>query len=697
MKSQTRETIARLETSRRYNSTSTVDRKKASEEMTRLMAAEKWDKALATALESTATDRVRLLSLLTYLTETRSGAQGRYEARARKLLQEYSSEKELHSLVRRINVQGQWQQVEQLQGGGGLRLIPLENWRPESPSLRIRKTLLTTPLDRDAVISNSDSSAVFLDNLTAIELEISWRLAEVSYLQPEEMNIVCQLDDKQPKTITLGPEHPEQSVRITIPDGRHRLFTAIKSRYSNQFLQVRFREISPSSENDTQGAVWSPPLKERAYHVVTKDEPLRTSIHGPAWIRIDERRQADTFSRYRYVKPGWQSIEFLPDINQEEMLVRLFQRVAKNDREDEGLSRTTIRTYPELQEPLLVFGNKNKLETEVRFVDNYRLGRQEDGTWSTSLSWHKRQAVEEDTTNGEIETFFQLSGTYYRFYESLPAYLKSSLFVRKRRSGGPTLGLTGNISKKFKQIPLTLRLEGEGLTQNPKASETAFFDRDPMEWSVRFKASAYQYRSLTPKLKHRPTFLLFGRLLSLDNSFGYATGTIDQDIFTKYKSDHLSGMQFSEYLGYRPWLDTALFARGSYTTNSDMNPLNPDNVRLTAGFAQLVGPAKLDFQYQFTHYFDDEDRSRKIDRNDLSYGVSWDHWSKNQSRMQLGMKLQYRIDSRELTGTAGLTWFFSTGRAMRDLRPEEDMFHTIKTKRASQLMNNRMADAEVSP
>jgi len=689
---QTTDSIDKLEASRPPPAT-TANKKNNSKKVTRLMAAGKWDEALAASPKSTAEERFRRMTLLTYLAEMRPIEHGQYETRAHELFKEYPFEEGLHSLLQRISSHSQWQQVEQIQGSAGLRILPQQYWQPESPPLRIRKTLLTTLLDRDAVLTSKDPLVLSLNNYEAIELEVSWKLSELAYLHPADLDIVYQLDDNQEKTLTFGADQPEHTVRMTIPSGRHRLVTTIKNRYSNQFLQVRFQKLSPSSINDDQEHSWSQQIKERTYHVVTKDEPLLASINGPAWVRIDERRDNDTYSRYRYVDSGWQTIEVLPDTNQQEMLVRLFQRVVKNDSESEELSRITIRHYPTLQPPLLPLANKKKPAAEAYFTDEH----QQDATWSTALSWHKRRDLEEDTDNGESETFFQLTGSYYRFNESLPAYLSSSLFMRKRTLGGPTLGLSGDISKKFNQFPLTLRLEGEGMTQNSDAGETDFFDLNPAEWSVRVKASAYQYRPITPKLQHRPTFSIFGRLLSLTNSSSYSAGTIDQDIFTNYKSDHLNGMQFSEYLGYRPWLDTALFTRGSLTTNADMNPFNPDNIRLSAGIAQLIGPAALDFRYQITHFFNDEDRSRNIDRSDISFGLNWDHWLQDQSRLQLGMKWQYRADSGEFTGMAGLTWFFSTSRAMRDLRPENDRFYTIKTNRASQLINNRMIDAEVSP
>lgn len=665
--------------------------------MAEFMAAGDWDRAVAAAREDTAAERFRLMSLLTYLAEIRPDRQKSYEAQARKRLQNHFQEREIHSLLQRISSHTQWQQIELIEGSGGLRLIPQQEWHPESPSLRVRKTLLTTQLDRDVVLGSRAPLVLSMNNIGVAELEVSWKLSEVSYLHPEHMDIAYQLDDQQQKIITLGPGCEETSVRLTIPAGRHRLVTTVKSRYSNQFLQVRFQEMSSVSETDGPRVVWSPPLKELAYHVVTRDEPLRASVQGPAWIRIDELRQSDTFSRYRYIKPGWQSVEILPDADRESALVRLFQRVERKNGDDEGLTRITSRTYPKLAKPVFVLSDRKDKKPGVDFSDAYPMGRQEDGTWSAALSWNERRNFDEDSVSEGSENFLQLSGSYYHFYEFLPAYLKTSFFVRKRTTGGPTIGLNGDISRRFNQFPLTLRLETEGLIQNPAAGETELFDRDPTEWSVRFKASAYQYRYFTPRLKHRPLFAIFGRVLSLDDASGYAPGTVDQDIFTIYKSDHKTGMQLSEYMGYRPWLDTALFVRGSYTTNSDMNPFNPDNIRLSAGAAQLLGPAQLDFRYQLTHYFDDEDRLGNIDRNDLSFGLSWDHWFEDQSRLQLGMKWQYRLNSGESTGMAGLTWFFSTGRAMRDLRPENDLFSAIKANRASQLMNNWMTDAEVSP
>ncbi len=336
------DSIAQLQAVRAQQRPIAVGGGKGSGGSSRLMAVGQWDEALAAMGEGTAAERHRLMALLTYLAEGRPEQRGRYVTRAYHLAQRFPMEHELQSLLQRISSETQWKKVEQVQGGAGLRLIPLQSWLPENPSLRIRKALVTTRLDNHEILADEDPLVLTMDNLTTTELEVSWKLSEVSYLRPEEMDIVYRLDEQQQKQITLGPDRPYYSVRLSVPAGRHRLVTAIMSRYSNQFLQVRFQEIIPTSKVPVKGIIWSPQVRERAFHVVTKDEPLYASIQGPAWIRVDELRQDKTFSRYQYVQQGWQTVEVFPEKDQGEMLARLYLRGEKSGGVHKGLSRETI-------------------------------------------------------------------------------------------------------------------------------------------------------------------------------------------------------------------------------------------------------------------------------------------------------------------------------------------------------------------
>lgn len=664
----------------------------------RLMATGQWDAALDAAGQATDQERHQLLTLLLYLSESRPERQPEYESLARTLFEKYRFGRKDQTLFQQITGRTQWKQVRLVHGGAGLRLVPVAKWSPENPALRIRKALLASPLESDVVLAGDEQIVLSLENPTSSTgLEVSWRLSEVSYLHPEPMDIVYQLDNGRQRKITLEPDQPRLSLRLNIPPGRHRFVTGIASRYGNQFLQLRFQESVPSVHVPARGAVWLPQVRERSYHVVTSREPLTLSIQGPNTLRIDELRNGNVLSRYRVIGHGVQTITLRPEKNQKEMLVRLYKRVAKNSEAAKGRPRSIQRTYPELPPPLLVLPERAGQEGRIRFTDAYALGRQEDGTWSAGLSWYKRRAVEEDRAGGDGETFFQFSGSYHHLYDPMPTYLESTVFLRKRTHGGPTLGVHADVTRKYNHFPLTVRLTGDVVTQNPEAGETNFFDRDPTEWAALLQARVYQERPLSGKLKHRPMLTVFGRLMSLKDATRYEAGTVDQDIFTRYKADHRNGLRFSEYLSYRPRLDTVFFTRGSYTTNADMNPFHPDNIRISAGLGQLLGPLEVDFRYQFSHYFEDDDRIRPVDHNDLALGLTWDYWFRDQTRIQLGVKGYYRVDSDELSGMAGLTWFFSPGRGMKDLRPGRDLFYGLKASRASQLDNNEISDVDHSP
>jgi hypothetical protein len=176
----------------------------------------------------------------------------------------------------------------------------------------------------------------------------------------------------------------------------------------------------------------------------------------------------------------------------------------------------------------------------------------------------------------------------------------------------------------------------------------------------------------------------------MDDSTSHAPLTVDLDVFSTYKSEHQWGLRFSERLVCRPWLDTEWYISGSLTTNEQLKPWDPDNLRLHCGWKQLIGPVQADLGYRYNHYFDDSDRNGATDRNFLDFALAWDQWLISQERLQLSLKTEIDLDRSQLSGWLAIAWFFGEGRGLRDFGPGDGDFPTIRERRIPHIRNNRM-------
>ncbi|MBT8354161.1 MAG: hypothetical protein KJO60_06545, partial [Desulfofustis sp.] len=657
----------------------------------RLMAQNRWQEALEHGATNSPEARAQTLVLLAYLSEIQPQQRIHYEAKARSLLCQYPDTKNGSALLRRISANSRWQQVPFVQGTAGLRMLPSPSWRPEDPAMRIRKALLRQQPDGQTVLTGTDSSILMMENIEKSHLKLTFTLAELPYLKPEAMRISYQLDDNQPDTLSLTPEAPEKVVSISVPPGRHRVSISILERYTNQYLWVNFAEEQPPKpQRPGVNIIWADQKRERAFHVISPEHPLVATIAGPAWVRIDELADGTIDSSYYHITSTAQNLIVKAEGNVDERLVRIFYRVADRNIKSDSLTRTTIRTYKHAPSPPPPPNLDSAPRTHQVLRDLPPPLPEINKSISAELSYNRRRDLQEDEVSDEAETFAQLSAGVQKFIEPVGLYTESSLLLRRREFGGPTVGAQGDYTWKIVELPLNLRVQAEALAQNPNGSSLDLSDWDPVEWSAKMRVSAYQYRQINLKLRHRPMLSVFGRLLSTDDGGDYQPGSLDQDIYTPYKADHKLGLQLSEYLSYRPWLDTQFNTRAVFALNENFNPLEPDHLRLAAGWHQLLGSYQLSAAYQFTRFFEDGDRPDIIDRNDFTLATLWDPLFDASKWLRFNFKYRFQLETGEHTGMIGLTWYFDGNRAIFHQRPEDDPFNALRRNRVN--MNNYRRD-----
>lgn len=648
-----------------------------------LRAARDWHALLTWPVERTAEAlRERLVSLA-WLAEQQPEQQQAALALAADIVNGHPAVPGLAALLARIERDAMWTPVTSVNHSAGLRPLDVTGWDPESPSLRVRRALLAPTDDDERVLAGSNRLVAALGGAATTQVELTLSAEDVAALPAQVMTVLVQVDDAPAQRIVLAPGDAPAQRRIDLPAGGHTVRVWIETPLADQFLRIRLRE--PGGKGFA-GAT------ERFWHVATRAEPVRLAVDGPAWLRIDERVDGRTESRYLRIEGRWQHVVLPPADGRQESLYRLHLRGIDADR-----PRSALRTFnagPQPVAPPALTIADQSAATGIVLDDVLPPGGQEDGTWSLGVARHDRLYGFEDslapaargTQRQEHERFTELAATWRWFADAWRTHYRGDVLVRDRERGGATLGLRGAATTRPAWTNWDFGIEGSAFGQAPGGD-----GHTEMSWNLR--ASASHAVALTPQLALQPRIALFWRGQSLGGTPFYREGRIDQDIWSPYRENHPRGIEVGETLTWAPWLDTAFYAGGSVTSNQDMNPLkSADHVAGRIGWRQLLGTVRFDAGWDGRRYFEDADRKRDSTTGALNLDLAWEHWLPRQERLELGMTLRRDLGrDRSLFGLS-LTWHFGNGRALRDFRPGETPFRELRERHAPQDQNNRMRD-----
>ncbi|MES9950329.1 MAG: hypothetical protein ABW118_15335 [Candidatus Thiodiazotropha sp.] len=585
-------------------------------------------------------------------------------AQAEVLFHAHASDRRLQSIIRRMRRNYRWQPVDGIVSSAGLRFMRLTTFQPESPGSRVRSALLEPLLAGERFIYGGQRVNIALRNPTsATAVALNFKLEEIGYIDARDLQISYRLDDGENHLIRLTPDHPSQRIHISVPQGRHVLRVQMLKPLQNQILRFAIRDEGQSSGAGRER------FYERAYQVSTVDEPLELALEGPAWLRIDERVEGQTFSRFLFIQPGWQALQLPPRSGRQESYYRLFrQRVLLKP------WQSRLREAHLIQAEMPTVDELPSSQTEALSLRELQpmLG-QEDGTWEYYGRLVSRRNLDEDRSADRSERFFELGVGHRLFQEYADRYLESGVLARIRDIGGTTLGVFGDLHWDSSFHAINLALSGDLFLQQPKQMIGT-------EWSLLLKAELSQYRRLTSKTHHRPSFGLFKRWLSLNDLEQGLSEYVDQDIYTRYKNDHQRGLRLSDALSHYPWRDTRIRASLALTTNEALNPFRPDYTDVTLSGDQLVRDLGLGVRYRWRHYFDDDDRADEEQQHNLKLRLDWHRWTSLQAGWRLGFELDHELDSGDTSLFLSLRHHRANGRIYRDFRPGSVLFEPIRSR-----------------
>jgi hypothetical protein len=618
------------------------------------------------------------MTLLLWLTEQHPGQHERALALEEALFAAHPQVPGLHALWTRLSRSSDWAPVTGIESSAGVRYIEMRGWQPESPTIRIRKALLAPIAPEEQILFGTNQGVLTLMNLQPVTLEIRLTMEDIAFLPPLPMPVLLQQSGSAPQKVSLTHSQPQHTLHLRVPAGRHSVRISLTEPVANQFLRVRVFELKAKGERSGSAKLPLVQTVERSYQVATPQEPVRISVAGPTWLRIDELREGKALTRYQLVESGLQRITLTPQPGQREALLRVYQRVQVTDRTVASARPPGVASEP-VPEPLVRVPSPES-PAEVAIADQYPLGGQEDGTWTFTAAGRRRKNVEVDEDRDaqrKPEQFFEASATHRYFSERWKTYFATAMLGRLREHGGSTLGLSEQLEYRL-PLPLILQLEGSMYLQQPQGDSLD----DTLEWAGLLRGSVAQRRDLSLKTFHLPSLSLFGRALSMQRNTHYKSGHVDQDIFTPYKADHQTGLEIADTFTHRPWLDTLWSTRISLVSNEDYNVFQPDHVGVRFGWQQLLGDVQVGTTYRLTQFLSDGDRDSTFRRNTLAMDVIWERWRFRLQRFELGFRWVHDFEAGDDFGLLAVSWHFGNGRLYRDFRPGEVDFADVRERRA---------------
>ncbi|HEW97645.1 MAG: hypothetical protein DRR00_17600 [Candidatus Parabeggiatoa sp. nov. 3] len=632
-------------------------------------------------------DIVKRMRLLLWISEQSPALVGKIVVAGAALFKQHPKVPKLRSLWAALRTNHHWKNVQSIETSAGLHLIKIKGWQPESPSQRIRKTLLKPVSEAEQVITGHRQMGLSVFNLATTRLELRLRMDDVTYFRPAPMNVVYWLDEQPHQRLRLTPQQPNQTVDLAVPEGEHILYVAIDKPLANQFLRLQVKEIkSPSTSlNDSRNTSYQGdniPLileYERAYHIATPEEPVVANVLGPTWLRIDEWLPDSSLieSRYQALEAGWHTLTLGPRKEQTSALLRLHQMTAVTEQTPEVQLRY-FSTEPEIMPDPIVQIHKLPPISRLDVKDAYPLGEQEEGTWSFTGLAQRRRNVEEDESG--FQDFLELRATHRYFDHINRRHHKTEGLIRFNDHFDITLGAKKFLRYRSEAHNLSFQLAGLAYMQQVQNQD--------IEWHGFLKPTLSQRWPLGDKTVTIPSVSLFGRLLSRDDSPDEYAARVDNDVYSDYKAEHRYGLTLADQIRHRPWLDTLWIGRAGITSNENL--LDPDYLSLKAQWKQMLGDGQLNLGYRFTHYWADDDRRKSVNRHFLLLDLNWNMWQQNQTRWELGAKLQQDLDNDELLGMLYISWHGGEGRAYRDFMPGEIDFLNLRKRRIPYGENNEI-------
>lgn len=672
-----------------------------------------WDRPIATPIAIIGRDELlrRAIDLYRqFVADARSplGQSERHLAALYELVARARGRADLRSLRDAAARDWTWQKLEQFDARAGFSRVPIEGWQPETPGLRIRRSMLPDDVG-DAVLVGDSRIEMNLEDVDPIQLRVSMQRLGPGFVRLGPLVGQLVVDGESPQSIVLD-QNQSATIGLALEPGRHGLAVAIENPMANHFVGLAIQEKASDEGWVSFDARRPWPLQRyRTWQVATDQQPLVVTLSGPRVVRIDWIDAGSVRSEIQVLEDGSQTLHLLHRTEGEQTLYRLFELVPGDRSTQIHRPMAIAEPVPEpwvdavvqaayettavpdtAREPESIgLAHPDMPAPAIEIEDAQWLAAQHLGTWSLGLGYRQRRPLDEFPNLGVPGRFFfgRLARDYYDATKDV--YRHDEFEVRPRIEAGTTFGfrhgesMTLNLNRP--RVPSRIAgwsdwgfdwdvygfVQNAGTPRDPAASASP--------WLVGANAQFKRTRRWTEQLATYRVFTIFAREMSEDVN-GFGAGDLDQDVFTTYKHNHRAGLRWSDQWVYQGCLDRRYWVRPLVASNED--EWIPDHASVQLGADQLLGPLQLQLAYRWTSFFADNNRSRTSFQNLLDVRVTLEQWINRRSRSELAFSMRYDIDQRDASLLLSLTRFMNAARGYRDL--DSVPFRAIRQARAVQ-------------
>jgi len=560
---------------------------------------------------------------------------------------------ELKSLRRSLDMSGTWEAIDDVRQSAGIMVAKRDAQQESGDYASTVMALLGVPVKAQRVIYRNRTLTFYSDAKNSRRLIIDLQPLRPAYRDFSPVMLTIRVNQLL-IPVALATNHHSQT--IALPAGINTVEFALDPTDSDAYIAITIRE-------NGEALPWH--INQR-YHISTPAQPIVVDLKGPGLYRVqgqeDVSPNAQKTTRYIWIN-SQESLTLTPGTGAQE-LFRIQRRLAS----------APIELKTELLPEVLSFGAPAEPLYPVQAVAMESLLFAEPSrqhTWSATLKSAERAELEDRLTNTSLrQRYLEASLSRRSVNATEDLFHETSLQLREPDLGNSVVGLDHRSSMVFPRFGLSGFIAGDIQFQRTDpvigSGETAS--------ASRIRAGLSQLRKIGSRSSHTPSIELFVRRLSLDDITRQKPGTIDQDIYTSFKSDHGYGLTLADTWRYTPRLDTQFYSGAALYSNED---LSADRIRLNAGASHLLGPIALTAEVRFLRFIDDGDRTSAANAKRLSFKADWRHFNDNWSSWSADLDATWDIDQQSLTWSVSLHHHFGAGRGLLDFRPGSVLFRNL--------------------
>lgn len=594
-------------------------------------------------------------------------------AEANSLAHSYPERDRIQSLLSRINEQQFWDQEEIIISSAGLQSFESRNWPPESGFLEDRYQLLGThKKEEEFLVFGRTGEGILVNNTESKRYSLQLRLAKVGYQLIPPATLELSVNGEVLRRVTLSQENPLALADFTIPEGQHRINISLLSPSSRHWVFARLRYRSGSD----QQSVWNTAIPEqrRYYHWVTREEPFTAYIDRPSWLRIETYDGTQWHTQYDY-QPGSGELTLRRD-DLKGPFIRLFSLRYQPERE----RLEVLELTPELSSdaPLAKY-NANTAAVLPLIAD--RLDARPDNSGTHGVFAAIRHRPDFESADDDNERFLEAGYRYRYLQPDTDIFWQSDVFGRAH--GSDSIGVLGG------RQWISWRPDGRNWRAGLYASGYWQFSgsKNHQAGSVFIEPRFDARMPLGSEFVWQRDVEGFARWLSKSDQSGQAW---DNDVFSRYKSDHRYGVNWEESLVFQPYEDARWVGGLGLRTNEDLNPFQPDRFFARIGWQQYYAGTRFDIGAENRWLQADRDRRSADTQTLLDLSATWHGWESAGKRWEFNAGLGYDIDAKQISASMSVSWDLSGARRLRDFRPEQFVFTRRQHIRAANQVHHNL-------